>query len=1521
MKAPKSPRRLVFVEAEKYATAASLASGDVPAFLREPRLEGVLSANAVSQGIEELRALDVDEYIRRSVWPSEHPKRKSAPEVLRQLGGEVVREVQEGPLYLAELSFNSTGRPRRIVALAQNRKSKNGVWMPRHHDRAARLVRQYSSYGMPVVTFIDTPGADAGEEANLNNQAHSISHLIMEMANLELPSVGIVFGNGFSGGAIPLATTNVLLSVRDGVFNTIHPQGLSEIAYNYNLSWQECAKYIGVSAFELYRMGYLDGIIDYSPLDSASPKPLLDAIFSALDQVEHNAEEFLREPDNGYFFTHYRESIQRFLNPSELLIEENQIADKSPTGMLNVFGSVYRFHRYLKLRCRLFSQSILRYSRLDSVEPPEGQLHDRMEREREERFLKWVERPLEIRYDDALSKRYKRMLDTERALGQDRYRITSFFIGTPEMNYQEAVDELVTDLGLHLYNFWKVDNRDNLIRLLGYLEYQPPREETPLKQANLLDVLTHEAVKEQFPLEVKNLVLFDLIYDKLIENLPLIATKLKDSNEITFQSMEDLLERVFTEARTSFEDFFTEGIEGSAEFFKWLERLISRGDVEKLMRQVSEWKRLAHPRLSEPLFGILSYYFSNLLPSYYAAQRGEKRFDGKINPRHIGIKDFWNRLNQAYSDLLIQNLLAENKKTTPIHPQQVIDLVFTNFESLNDDLMSPDPVHFPGYRQSIERALENKIPPVGVLTGLADFKHNGVASRVGVVVSNTRFQAGAFDMASGEKVCKLLVECAVNKLPVVMFISSGGMQTKEGAGSLFSMAVVNDRITRFVKDFDLPIICFGFRDCTGGAQASFVTHRLVKSFYLSGCVMPFAGQRVVPSHLPAQAILANFLSQVEGSMDGLVINPFDEALDEKFVEIDPDIPVPHESISEAIARVLKGEYKPEGIQTAEEVLPKGYITFDPVKRLLIHARGATAARLVEGAHAAGVDVVLVQSDADMESHPTKLLGGRDRLVCLGGNTPQESYLNGMSVVRIAEQEGADAVHPGIGFLSENPDFAWLVRKNGFNFVGPRAFSMELMGNKSNAIATARRLNVGVVPGSQGVVTDPNHAAAVAEEIGYPVLIKATFGGGGKGMSVVEDPDVFKEQFRRTSAEAAAAFGNGDVYLEKFVGSMRHVEVQILRDSKGNTQILGLRDCSVQRDNQKLIEESGSYRLSKARTDEIFAAARAMADDIDYIGAGTIEFIYNRVNDAMYFMEMNTRLQVEHPVTEMVTGADIVADQIRIASGKTIAKKSPKTKGYAMEVRVNAEKMVVDGEGRVSFTPSPGTVDTLVLPEKDNIRIIQAVGEGDSVPPYYDSLILQIIAHGRTRAEAIRALQEYLEQVKVEGVYTNLALMEAILKDSVFQKGDYDTGYIKDFFQRVNLKPILRRMEARNRSSHGVIDLESIRIENSDELRVLAPRTGVFYASPTPDDPPFVQLGEEFDVRKTLGLMEAMKVFESINLEDFNSSNGEELFPEDSKFVITRMLAESGQTVNEGDLLFIVKPVAPPKAAANRKAAS
>ena len=394
------------------------------------------------------------------------------------------------------------------------------------------------------------------------------------------------------------------------------------------------------------------------------------------------------------------------------------------------------------------------------------------------------------------------------------------------------------------------------------------------------------------------------------------------------------------------------------------------------------------------------------------------------------------------------------------------------------------------FRVSIESALNKGLPPCGVVTGFANVKAMQ-NTKVGVVMSNVQFQAGAFDMASAEKVIRLLLECAEQHLPVVCFISSGGMQTKEGAGALFSMAAVNDRITRFVRDHDLPMIVFGYGDCTGGAQASFVTHPLVQTYYWSGTSMPFAGQIVVPSNLPLRSIMSNYLSANEGAMQGLVKHPFYPTIDESLRGVDATIPVADETVDDVMTRILQGRLvNQRPVVVAHRPVYTDQDLVRPVRKVLIHARGCTAAKLIRIAQQQNIQVVLVQSDPDMESAAVDQLTDNDTLVCIGGNTPDESYLNAQSVLNVAENQGADSLHPGIGFLSENSGFAELVRSHGINFIGPPVASMETMGNKSNAINTALRLNVPVVPGSHGIMTDVDRASEVAAEIGYPIPNKS-----------------------------------------------------------------------------------------------------------------------------------------------------------------------------------------------------------------------------------------------------------------------------------------------------------------------------------------------------------------------------------------------------------------------------------------------
>jgi len=1498
-----------FIKAEQLADDASLIHS-TSQWRPKPK-QGLLSKDKIKEQCGILRDLNVDDYILQTVSPSEDKNRPGAKSIIKNLEVKILHEVNMGPLYAAELEMDFSGVKRRVGVLAQERSIANGVWMPEHHLKAVEVIRTFSQYRMPLVTFIDTPGADAGELANSQNQAHSISHLIAEMSNIDLPILGIILGNGYSGGAIPLATANLLLSVRDGVFNTIQPKGLASIARKYDLSWQECAKYVGVSAYELYQQGYLDGIIDFIPnAKFENIRTLQEAIVGGISTIEKHTMKFVHR--NDYVMDHYNRSVARYLEPSSELMEMEKLSSLSlglnPTSQLNVFGVAFRYLRYLGMRGRIRSAKISSYGRLSNDSRPKGDLQNRRKEEMIQAFQNWYENPLQVRYDDQMSRFLKNYEDKRVHAEDKRNRIASLIFGDPKTNFELARDNLIMVYGFHLYNLWKVNAQNNFVELIKLLQdpnQKPVHEGTEI---NILDVVLQSDFREFFIVASRNFLVFDLVYDELILNLRTIAREAKEFNTIGKDSVQRLIENSINTATRRLGSIMPEHKDAGEllrqEFTVWVRHFVSYPKVGDLLKSVESWKKIMNPRVSEPLFALTTFFFETLLPRFYESEANKKAYDGRLNPKQIGLKDFWNRLNIAYTDLLVQDLQVQDKKLRK-SPNEIIQHFFYDFHEINEDLMSPDPVNFPGFRISIEDAIDKDIKPCGVITGIGRFRTRGLNRRVGVVVSNLLFQAGAFDMASAEKFCKLLVECTKRKFPVVCFISSGGMQTKEGAGALFSMSIVNDRITRFVRDNDMPIICFGFGDCTGGAQASFVTHPLVQNYYFSGTNMPFAGQIVVPSYLPSTSTLSNYLSKVEGAMKGLVKHPFNEELDAKLLDVDSEIPLPRETVEEVCERILKGMLVVEEQESNDEnevdaVGPKNKM----VKKVLIHARGCTAVKLIRVAQEQNLQIVLAQSDPDMDSVPAEMLREEDRLVCIGGNTPDESYLNALSVIRVAEQEGVDSLHPGIGFLSENSSFAQLCRNHKINFIGPSVASMEKMGNKSNAIATALRCHVPVVPGSLGILANAESAALIAENIGYPVLIKAVHGGGGKGIQVVEVPEKFIEIYHRISAEARSAFGNGDLYLEKYVTSLRHVEVQILRDHYGNTKVLGLRDCSVQRNNQKVFEESESTILPKHLEDQVYSYAECLADEIDYFGAGTVEFIFDLINQSIYFMEMNTRLQVEHPVTELVTGTDIISLQFKIASGESIAALELDKTGYAMEVRVTAERAAIDNHGKLTFIPNPGKVEDYLLPENSNVKVISMIGAGKTISPYYDSLVMQIIAYGADRTETIDILYDYLSQVRITGVCTNIPLLLKIMKDEAFLSGDYDTNFLQGFFARVDQQALIKEIEAGSGEGSNQIDISNLTIEGSDEIKVLSPQAGVFYLTSSPSEPEFVKVGEELDLEKTLCLLEAMKLFTSLNLAAFNKD--QELYS-NRKYTLVRTVPVSGQAVNKGDLLFVIKP--------------
>ena len=1599
----------------------------------EDHVSGLVPRAEIARHVELLGNMDIDSYIETVVAPAEDPSRDNAPNVIRQLGYRIFDEVSDGPFYTANLEMDFGGQMRTVAFIAQDRASKNGVWMPEHHLAAARVIEQCSMRAIPIVSLMDTPGADAEELANTQNQAHSISRLIAEMCNVDVPNLGIIFGLGYSGGAIPLAASNLILSVRDGVFSTIQPKSLANIARRLNLSWQECAKYVGLSPHELFMQGNIDGVIDYAPgEDAESLENFRRAIISGIERIEDGAKEFVAE--NPYIFDHYRHNLVRYLNPSKRLQQMEASASlrltKSPTEYNNVFGVAYRYLRYLGTRKRIKATTTQQYGRLAEQELPKGELSARADLERRLTVLKWLQDPEKIMYDDGLGRAWKNYGEKRQAVHDERGRIAQLLFGEPRKNYEEARAHLLNAVSMYLYNRWKSEAQGNLRALTGYLANHTDTRQllnvatlldpralieavnsdqllapifrerfthegkkllgaqglqdksegylrsqlaaeinllltggpladavgqdglseraramidggdsdiavnrqiiedrlsghlasrdgspapVPFSDLTVLDVLLEDELRDDFIGECENLLLFDAVYDQIIGNLDSIAEEAESTRSVSKASMARLLETTFDQASlmlgppTGASDVDDPTAWRREQFFGWYLRATEMPRSTDFFRAVEEWKKSAFPHLSDTLFVVLTFLFERLLVSYLQSEQG-RRYDGRIAPRNIGRrKDFWNQLTIAYRDLRIQQVLSRAKGKRATGYPAFVEMFLRDFKELNSDLMSSDPCAFPGFRASIESALSSDLPPCGIITGVGTFDDGARGIEVGAVISNVDFQAGSFDMASAEKFCKLLVECAERQLPVVCFISSGGMQTKEGAGALFSMAAVNDRVTRFVRDHDLPVIVFGFGDCTGGAQASFVTHPLAQTYYFSGTSMPFAGQIVVQSHLPSTATLSNYLFRVPGAMQGLVKHPFLPELDDELQAIDPDIPIPQDTVSEVVARVIAGEFGDER-RPAPPVRRSEDDLIHATGRVLIHARGCTAVKLVRVAQRHGIEVVLVQSDPDMESVPVDMLSEHDRVVCIGGNTPDESYLNAMSVVSVAEHERVDALHPGIGFLSENSQFAELCRAHGINFIGPPVSSMETMGNKSNAINTALKLGVPVVPGSHGIVTDAERAAKVAGEIGYPVLIKAVHGGGGKGIQVVESADQFNELFHQVILEARSAFGSGDVYLEKYVTSLRHIEVQLLRDTQGVTKVLGLRDCSVQRDKQKVFEESDSTMLPDTLRESVLRHSAALADEVGYVGAGTVEFIYDLDSDAVYFMEMNTRLQVEHPVTEAVSGVDIIGAQFQISSGESIKDLDIQQNGYAIEARVNAERVVLSAEGIVQFRPDPGQISHCLLPEEEGIEVISCVAEGKFISPYYDSMIAQIIAHATDRDAAIAKLAGYLSRVEIRGISTNIPLLTRVLADEVFQRGRYDTGYLPKFLERIDAEALIEDIRNAAGDTGSGISRESIVIDGSDELKVLSPSAGIFYSTPSPTEPEYASVGDVVDVQRTLCQLEAMKIFTPFALKDFNGEELE-LYPSDGRYEITRINIANGQQVNAGDLLFVVKPAA------------
>jgi len=442
-------------------------------------------------------------------------------------------------------------------------------------------------------------------------------------------------------------------------------------------------------------------------------------------------------------------------------------------------------------------------------------------------------------------------------------------------------------------------------------------------------------------------------------------------------------------------------------------------------------------------------------------------------------------------------------------------------------------------------------------------------------------------------------------------------------------------------------------------------------------------------------------------------------------------------------------------------------------KILIANRGEIAMRVLRACKELGIPTVAVHSTADADAMHVRFA---DESVCIGPPAAKDSYLNIPAILAACEITGADAVHPGYGFLSENARFAEILSDHGVGFIGPKAEHIRIMGDKIEAKRTAKRLGIPVVPGSDGGVTSDVEAARVAKDIGFPVLIKAAAGGGGRGMKVARSEAELSTALSTARSEAKAAFGDDAVYIEKYLGKPRHIEIQVLGDGKGKAIHLGERDCSLQRRHQKVLEESPSPALNTMQRDQIGETVAKAMREINYLGVGTVEFLYE--DGQFYFIEMNTRIQVEHPVTEAITDIDLIFEQIRVAAGSELELKQSDVRfhGHAIECRINAENPV-------SFRPSPGKILHYHPPGGLGVRIDSAVYQGYSIPPYYDSLVGKLIVHGKTRQECLMRLKRALDEVVVDGIETTLPLFRALVREKDIIDGNYHIHWLEQFLAR------------------------------------------------------------------------------------------------------------------------------------------
>lgn len=1466
-----------------------------------PEYRGCLNNNEILEKVKLADELDSYNFYDKFIAPTEGPGlevRLSAKDIFNELNTKIISFFESGPLFVAHcilFSPKDSSTYRELGFIGQNHKKARGIFQPEHHHKTIEYLRLFENLNIPVITFMDTPGADAGAIANSKLQSHSISACISQFAKIRVPIVGIIAGAGNSGGAIPYATADRVLCFEDAYMSTIHPAALADIVRRLGFTKEQCAKFVRISSYQLCIDGIVDAIIKINGISGNENMDNLEyAIFDAVEDIEqgyikrHNIIDLktLKNAYPHYLANHLTNSKTGKIHNifSTYLQREYEKESSDPLTFIEYSRKV---ERSIRLRTRLkFTTASYWHNQSDTIDQNKKYISAPSTDADEEDTTagEYIEKLGTIKIS-FLPEEFQKAIHRE--FGSHRIR-NVFEFRLKEKKSKRRKHRIAYEYILFLISAHKNKTPDFL---KYFIQHISKNYDFPIEFIETSD---------KDPQDLKELI--DYIYPQLIYHSDQMI-KLFKIIKYCFDNINKIIPSIKREhefSKSDAEKLLKANIENDPEVFqKWIFRnakhhIIAVNNILKGMKR-------QYPRIPIELFNVMEAILTTNIPSLY-----QSKYKAKITPKNTS-EDYWIKLDRAYKDTIISNILDRVKKEKKHIIVDDILQFFSGFSELDRDIVSINPTNFPEFSRSIIKSLKGKYYNA-LISGTAYFKDKQDQSiKVGLIISNSTFQAGSTDMASGEKFARAFSYFGQNNLPVIMFISSGGMQTKEGTGSLFTMSIANDAINKYLEYADLPVICFPFRDCTGGAQASFVTHPDIHTFYLSGTELPFAGARVVPEPLPYPCRLSNYLVAVDDAMSGLVKNPFDSFIDSEFIKLgDPELKIPTLSIQEVISKILIKQIK----KLHEKPITAQVPTLKPKKlqftKVMIPNRGDVAINLIKKLRRKGITPILGHSRSDRFSLAYTQASIYGHTVELGPGPVSQSYLKKFNIIQAAKTFGAEAIHPGIGFLAENHDFSKLCNDNQLVFIGPSPDSIRLMGDKAMAREIMVNNNIPVVPGSDGTVNDLENAKKVSSRIKYPVMLKAAYGGGGRGMRMVFSEDELETSFNEAFYEAKSSFGAGDIYIEKLIQKPRHIEVQVLADMEGNTLILGERDCTVQRNHQKLIEESPSPVLPQDLREKVFEYARKAVGASNYHNAGTVEFIMDIENNDIYFMEMNTRLQVEYAVSEMVTDQDIISHQINIAQGNAlpISQKDINFNGYAIEVRINAESINKDG----SITPRTGIIEDVRFPDHNWLRIDTYIYPGCRISPYYDSMIAKIIVWGEDRKQGIQRMIEVLNQTVIKGVPTNIPLQKLILKNNIFQSGEYSTAFLKELLENENISELYQDTEKEQQEAQNLFSSENINIPDSNMVKVLANIDGVFYRSSNPKANPFIEIGDIIDTGTTICLLESMKKYYPIKLELFTHSPSDDPVYPAKRYKVIQFLVEDASEVEKGQAVIIIQPI-------------